>query len=75
MANVHGGSNTAGIANVDANYNLNVTLPTDPLQSGYNRPMSEVDVGLITGETKLLVGEVSEDYRFRVELDTILGQI
>ena len=74
MANVHGGSNTAGIANVDANYNLNVTLPTDLLQSGYNRPVNEVDVGLITGEAKLLAGEVSEDYRFRVELDTILGQ-
>jgi hypothetical protein len=74
MPNIHGGSDTAGIANVDAYYNLNVTLPTNPLQSGYDRPMSEIDVGLITGEAKLLAGEVSEDYRFRVELDSILGQ-
>ena len=63
-----------GEANGDVNGNLLVTLPSEPLQSGYNRPMSEVDVGLITGEAKLLAGEVSEDYRFRCELDTILGQ-
>jgi len=74
MPNLHGGNDSAGIANVDLGYNLNVTLPQILSQSGYNRPMSEIDLGNITGEAKLLAGEVSEDYRFRCELDTILGQ-
>ena len=74
MANIHGGNDSAGIANVDEGFNLKVTLPKVLSESGYDRPVSEVDVGLITGEAKLLAGEVSEDYRFRVELDTVLGQ-
>jgi hypothetical protein len=74
MANIHGGNNSAGIANVDPDYNLNVTLPQTLEQSGYNRPMSEVDAGRIQGTPKLLAAETSEDYRLRVEVDTILGQ-
>lgn len=35
MAVIDGGSSTAGKANVDANYNLNVTLPTTASQAGY----------------------------------------
>lgn len=59
---------------VDANSNVKVTLPQVLSQSGYDRNMSEVDAGLITGQAKLLAGEVSEDYRLRVEQDHILGQ-
>ena len=62
------------LAEVDANNNLKVTLPQELLQSGYDRNMSEVDTGGILGEAKLLAGEVSEDYRLRVEQDHILGQ-
>ena len=72
MAAIESGSNSAGLANVDAGYNLNVTLPQDLAYSGYNRPMSEVDAGNVTGTARLLAAEVSEDYRMRSELDTLL---
>ena len=72
MAAIESGSNSAGLANVDAGYNLNVTLPKVLEYSGYNRPMSEVDAGNVTGTAKLLAAEVSEDYRMRSELDTLL---
>ena len=72
MPNIQG--QTGEIAKVTTDGNVNVTLPQILSQSGYDRPMSEVDAGNITGEAKLLAGEVSEDYRFRCELDTILGQ-
>jgi len=35
VALIDGGSSTAGKANVDANYNLNVNLPTTATQAGY----------------------------------------
>ena len=72
MAAIDSGSNSAGLANVDAGYNLNVTLPLDLEYSGYARPMSEVDAGNVTGTTRLLAAEVSEDYRTRSELDSLL---
>jgi len=72
MAAIESGSNSAGLANVDAGFNLNVTLPQELEYSGYNRPMSEVDAGNVTGTAKLLAAEVSEDYRIRSELDTLL---
>ncbi len=72
MAAIESGSNSAGLANVDAGFNLNVTLPKDLEYSGYNRPMSEVDAGNVTGSARLLAAEVSEDYRMRSELDTLL---
>jgi hypothetical protein len=62
------------LADVDATNNLKVTLPQVLAQSGYDRNMSEVDAGGVLGEAKLLAGEVSEDYRLRVEQDHILGQ-
>lgn len=67
-----GASNT--LVEVDATNNLKVTLPQVLEQSGYDRNMSEVDAGGILGTAKLLAGEVSEDYRLRVEQDHILGQ-
>ena len=72
MAAIDSGSNSAGLANVDAGYNLNVTLPLDLEYSGYARPMSEVDAGNVTGTARLLAAEVSEDYRTRSELDSLL---
>ena len=72
MAAIESGSNSAGLANVDSGYNLNVTLPLNVSQSGYARPLSEVDAGNVTGAPRLLAGEVSEDYRVRSELDTLL---
>lgn len=68
-------SNIAGltgtIANVDSNNQLMVNLPTDTELSGYNRPLSELDAGYVTGTPRLLSAEVSEDYRLRSELDTL----
>jgi len=70
--NIQGGSSTANQANVTDN-NLNVTLPATYDESGYNRPLSEVDAGLVRGTPTLLAGEVSEDFRQRSELDTLLA--
>lgn len=72
MAAIESGSNSAGMANVDAGFNLATTLPQDLQYSGYARPMSEVDAGGVTGAARLLAAEVSEDYRMRSELDTLL---
>lgn len=61
-----------GGANTDAAGNVKTTLPLVASQSGYGRPMSEVDAGLVYGSAVLKAGEVSEDFRLRVELDTVL---
>ena len=57
---------------VDVNNNVKVTLPKVQAQSGYNRPLGEVDAGLVTGTPYMLAAETSEDFRLRTELDTIL---
>lgn len=62
---------TGTIADVDSTNQLKVNLPTDSAASGYNRPVSEVDAGYVTGNPRLLSAEVSEDYRLRSELDTL----
>ena len=67
-ANIQG---TTTQAEVDVNHNLQVNLPVVAGLSGYNRPVSEIDAGRVTGSPYLLAGEVSEDFRARVELDTI----
>jgi len=61
-----------GGANVDVSGNVKVTLPQDAAKSGYARPMSEIDAGLVTGVATLKAAEVSEDFRLRVEVDTVL---
>lgn len=66
MAIIQGGSSTAGTANVDAGFNLNVTLPTNPAYMGGVRIFSEVDAGDRTGTPELTSPEASDDYRLRV---------
>lgn len=66
------GNTSGNVAEVDALNNIRVTLPSDSSASGYARPLGEVDAGHVTGTPYLLAGEVSEDFRTRVELDTIL---
>jgi hypothetical protein len=62
-----------GGANLDINGNVKTTLPLNATYSGYARPLSEVDAGLVAGTVVTLkAGEVSEDFRLRTELDTIL---
>ncbi len=59
-------------APLDANGNVQVNLPAVDSQSGYVRMLAENDPGTITGAALLRSPEVSEDYRMRVGLDTLL---
>jgi hypothetical protein len=72
MAVIDSGSNSAGKANVDSAYNLNVALPNVPAQMGGIRLFSEVDSGAVTGTALLRSPEVSQDYRTRIGVDTVL---
>ena len=72
MAVIQTGSNTAGVANVDAGYNLQVALSNTPAYMGGARMFCENDPGTITGSAYLKSPEVSQDYRLRVGMDTIL---
>lgn len=68
---INGGSNTAGLANVDAGYNLAVTLPTIDAYTGKARFMTENDTGVATGSVYLKSPETSPDYRLRVGVDSV----
>jgi|GEM_PF-1424108 len=57
---------------VDAGGNVLVNLSQTFALAGYARPYSEVDAGQVTGIPYGLAAEVSEDYRMRVELDSLL---
>ena len=59
-------------SNLDASGNLKVSLPNVPAQIGSVRMMCENDAGDITGEVLLRSPEVSQDYRLRVGVDTLL---
>lgn len=72
MAVIDTGSSTAGKANVDSNYQLNVTTNTDPEKAGAIRMFSENDAGTVTGAAQCLSPETSTDYRLRVGLDVAL---
>lgn len=63
------GSNTAGLANVDANFNLNVITPLSAETAGFVTLSSDNDMGTVTGERYVLSPETSGDYRFRVGID------
>lgn len=71
---VQGGSNTAGIANVDADYNLKVNLPTEQDQAGYAVMVGESHNGA-SGDPRLLRPvRVSTDGRLRVGNDSLYWQ-
>lgn len=74
MAVIDTGSNTAGKANVTANYDLQVALPdaTTPARVGAVRLMCENDDGTVTGTAYLKSPETSPDFRLRVGSDTVL---
>jgi hypothetical protein len=75
---IQGGSNASGIANVDANYQLQVGTETSASASpqfiGAFRSFNENDEGLITGTTKLVSPEVDIDFRQRVSQDLQLDE-
>ncbi len=82
MAVIDGGSSSSGKANVDAGYNLQANLPyTTPAgvaqgggvsAAGFATMLAESDPGSITGSRLLRPPEVSQDFRMRVGLDTVL---
>jgi hypothetical protein len=61
-----------GELNEDGFGNAKFTLPTTETQSGFAQILGNVDSGKVTGVARLLAAEVSEDFRLRAELDTIL---
>jgi hypothetical protein len=71
MASIQGGSNTINVADVDADFNLKVALPTGDAFAGKVRIMSENDPGNIIGEPYLKSPETSADYRLRVGTDSL----
>ena len=47
MAIISTGAATAGKADVDANFNLNVVTPQTEIQAGFVQMSSEVDAGTV----------------------------
>ena len=76
MPIIDGGSDTAGKANVTANYELKTASETDATTKsafvGATKVFSEVDSGEYTGTTDLRSAEVDDDYRNRIAADTLL---
>jgi hypothetical protein len=72
MAVLDSGSNSVGKANVDANFNLNVTLPNVRTQSGYAKTIFENDSGSKTGIPDLTNPFIDESQRIRVGIESSL---
>jgi len=72
MSTIIKGGTSNILADVDANNNLKVNLPTILSASGYNSIVGEVDNGSITGEKLVRPVDVSQDYRLRTGIDKIL---
>lgn len=72
------GSNTAGQANVDANYQLKVSTETDAYANGQHvgaiRSFGEIDGGALTGVVRLKPIEIDNDYRQRVSQDFLVDE-
>ena len=73
---IQGGNDTAGLANVDANFQLRVGLETDTVNKqafiGAVKFLSENDDGSILGDPDLSSPETDDDYRLRVAQDVML---
>jgi hypothetical protein len=82
MANIENGNNTAGLANVDADYNLQTTTPqattraggdtAQPNYVGAVRIVTENDGGALTGDVILGLPSTSLDDRLQVGITTPL---
>ena len=72
MAFLEDGNSTAGIANVDDNFNLQVNLPTDLAQPGYAIAVGEIHDGIHGYNTAVRRPlRVSTDGRLRAGVDTV----
>jgi len=79
---VQSGNSAAGLANVDATYNLRVNMPGasstgvdvggGSANAGAVATFSENDPGTVTGARYVKSPETSADYRLRVGVDTVL---
>lgn len=72
MAVIDSGTNTAGKANVDATFNLNVNTPTTETEAGFVALSSEIDAGSVLTRLQRAL-EVTDDYRLRVGVDALWG--
>ena len=63
---------TGTVAEVDSANNVHVVLNKNTSTAGYAVMMSEKDPGVVTGAPYVTSPEVSEDYRMRVGMDTVL---
>jgi hypothetical protein len=70
---IQGGSSSAGKANVDANYNLQVNTPTNNDLAGFVANTFELDAGAITGARLMRAPDVSHDNRLSVGIDSQLA--
>lgn len=82
MAAIETGTNTAGVANVDANYNLNVNLPTTNTQAGfvkltYSPNSSVVKDAVITeeGAISVMPKSITFDLKFNSASTAWSGKI
>lgn len=69
MALIQGGSNTTGIANVSATYDLQVVTPTDAANAGFVVVTMQSDDGDVLVTPLRLPPEASDDFRQRVAVD------
>ena len=63
---------TTNLLEVDVNGNANVNLPLTDLQAGFGAMLSEVDAGTITTNRSVRAVEVTDDFRVRVGVDTMV---
>ena len=70
--NIKGGNNSAGLANVSSNYELQVVTPQTEADAGFVQISTEMDAGDVLGTRTVVPPECSDDYRLRVGLDQTL---
>jgi hypothetical protein len=66
------GNTSGNVAEVDSANHVKVNLNTNEATAGFAAITSEVDAGTATGSRLLKSCEVTEDYRLRVGMDTLL---
>lgn len=73
---IQGGGSASGIANVDSNFNLQVSTTLTEELAGYTALTAENDSGKVTGTRYVLSPEVSHDFRLRTANDqTIFNEL
>jgi hypothetical protein len=63
---------TTNLQEVDVNGNAYVNLPKTDIQAGFSSMLAENDAGTVTGARYVKAVEVSDDFRVRVGVDTMV---